>query len=282
MTASRGITLSLLLSVAASIGLVVIYLVNGGPQVEAIFLALALGGFGTAIIIWAVALLDAPTESEARHSLASSAEARAAADEALAPQQISRRRFLIRLLAGAGAALAAALVLPAFSLGPTPGQDLFRTAWRKGRRVVDGDGHPVRPGDLPLNSVRTVFPEGFVGRPDSQTLLIKVRPADLKLPDGRNAWAPEGALAYSKVCTHAGCPVGLYRAKQHQLLCPCHQSTFDVLDGATVVFGPAARPLPQLPMEVDADGYLVALGDFPQPIGPGFWDMTQAQPSEKV
>jgi ubiquinol-cytochrome c reductase iron-sulfur subunit len=280
VTASRGVTVSLLLSVAASIGLVVIYVVNGGAQIEGVFLALALGGFGTAIVIWAVALLDAPTESEPRHPLASSAEARAAADAALAPQQISRRRFLIRLLAGAGAALGAALVLPAFSLGPTPGQDLFRTAWRKGRRVVDTNGHPVRPGDLPLDSVRTVFPEGFVGRPDSQTLLIKVRPADLQLPDGRDAWAPEGALAYSKVCTHAGCPVGLYRAKQHQLLCPCHQSTFNVLDGATVVFGPAARPLPQLPMELDAEGYLVALGDFPQPIGPGFWDMTGAQPSE--
>ena len=81
-------------------------------------------------------------------------------------------------------------------------------------------------------------------------------------------------MAYSKVCTHAGCPVGLYRAREHQLLCPCHQSTFDVLRGAVPVFGPAARPLPQLPISVDAEGYLVALGDFPDPIGPGFWDMT--------
>jgi quinol---cytochrome c reductase iron-sulfur subunit len=279
VTPSRWVSVALVVSTLASISLVVIYILGGNPQVEGVALGLALGGFGTAIVIWATALLDAPTESEERHSLASSVEQRAAADAALDPEQISRRRFLVRLLAGAGSALAAALVLPAFSLGPLPGQDLFRTAWRAGSRVVDETGQPVRPGDLPLNSVRTVFPEGFVGRPDSQTLLIKVRPADLQLPDGRDAWAPDGAIAYSKVCTHAGCPVGLYRAKQHQLLCPCHQSTFDVLRGAKVLFGPAARPLPQLPMKLDSQGYLVATGDFPQPIGPGFWDMTHTDQS---
>lgn len=279
MTPSRWVSVALGISTLASISLVVIYILGGNPQVEGVALGLALGGFGTAIVIWATALLDAPTESEERHPLASSVEERAAADAALDPEQISRRRFLVRLLAGAGSALAAALVLPAFSLGPLPGQDLFRTAWKAGSRVVDETGQPIRPTDLPLNSVRTVFPEGFVGRPDSQTLLIKVRPADLQLPDGRDAWAPDGAVAYSKVCTHAGCPVGLYRARQHQLLCPCHQSTFDVLRGAKVLFGPAARPLPQLPMEVDSQGYLVAMGDFPQPIGPGFWDMTHTDSS---
>jgi len=279
MRASRWITLLLTLSTLASIGLVAIYVAGGGAQLEGVFLAIALGGLGTAIIVWVQFLIDAPTESEPRHSLASSAETRAAADAALDPEMISRRRFLVRALAGAASMLGLALVLPALSLGPLPGQDLFRTAWRRGLRVVGEDGNPIRPEDLTLNSVQTVFPQGFVGRPDSQTLLIKVRPADLKLPDGRDSWAPNGAVAYSKVCTHAGCPVGLYRRKSHELLCPCHQSTFDVLTGATVVFGPAARPLPQLPMEVDSDGYLVALGDFPQPVGPGFWNMTQKQSS---
>jgi ubiquinol-cytochrome c reductase iron-sulfur subunit len=94
------------------------------------------------------------------------------------------------------------------------------------------------------------------------------------LPGERAAWAPEGCVGYSKICTHAGCPVGLYRSEAHQLLCPCHQSTFDVLRGAVPVFGPAARPLPQLPMEVDADGYLVARGDFHEPVGPSFWNVT--------
>jgi ubiquinol-cytochrome c reductase iron-sulfur subunit len=274
MRSERVITLALGVSTLASIGLVVVYIAGGGAQLEGVLLGLALGGVGLSIIVWAVALLDAPTEVEERHSLASSEAVRAAADAALDPQQISRRRFLVRVLGGALSALGVALALPVFSLGPLPGQDLFRTGWRAGSRVVGGDGNPIRPGDLALNSVTTVFPQGEVGRADSQTLLIRVRPGDLQLPNGRDAWAPEGIVAYSKVCTHAGCPVGLYRRKEHQLLCPCHQSTFDVLTGANVVFGPAVRPLPQLPLDVDADGYLVAKGDFPEPIGPGFWDRT--------
>lgn len=280
MTAQRGVTLALVVSMLASAGLIALYLAGGNAQLEGIGLAIALGGLGTAVAIWANALLDSRVEVEERHSLASSAEERAVALEALDPGQISRRRFLVRLLSGAGGLLAAALVLPAFSLGPQPGSDLFRTAWRRGMRVVDVNNQPIRPSGMPLDSVMTVFPEGFVGRPDSQTLLIKVRPADLALPKGRGAWAPDGCVAYSKVCTHAGCPVGLYRAQQHELLCPCHQSTFDVLRGAPPIFGPAARPLPQLPMELNADGYLVALGDFPEPIGPGFWDMTHAPPGD--
>jgi ubiquinol-cytochrome c reductase iron-sulfur subunit len=280
MNAQRGIVLALAVSMAASVVLIGIYLVGGNPQAEGVGLALALGGVGTAVVIWAVALLESPVETEERHSLAATSEQRAIAGAAFDPQQISRRRFLVRLLGAAGGLLAAALVLPAFSLGPQPGSDLFRTAWRRGLRVVDGSNKPVRPDALPLDGVLTVFPEGFVGRADSQTLLIRVKPSDLALPAGRAAWAPEGCVAYSKVCTHAGCPVGLYRARQHLLLCPCHQSTFDVLRGAPPIFGPAARPLPQLPMDVDADGYLVAMGDFPEPIGPGFWDMTHPPPQD--
>jgi ubiquinol-cytochrome c reductase iron-sulfur subunit len=120
--------------------------------------------------------------------------------------------------------------------------------------------------------VVTVYPEGFVGSPVSQTLLIRVEPASLELPPGRLAWAPDGVVAFSKICTHAGCPVGLYVASTHQLLCPCHQSTFDVLRGATPVFGPASRPLPQLPLDAGADGVLRARADFQEPVGPGFWD----------
>ena len=272
MTASRGVALGLAISIVASVALVVIYVADGSVELQGIALALALGGMGTAIVIWAVGLIDAPIEFEERHSFAEAQQL--TVGSGAATEEITRRRFLTRLLAGAGAILAAALVLPAFSLGPQPGTDLFRTAWRRGLRLVDSGNRPVRPDDLVLDSVTTVFPQGFVGRADSQTLLIKVSPLDLALPNGRDAWAPDGCVAYSKVCTHAGCPVGLYRAQEHLLLCPCHQSTFDVLRGAVPVFGPAARPLPQLPIEVDAEGYLAALGDFPDPIGPGFWDMT--------
>jgi ubiquinol-cytochrome c reductase iron-sulfur subunit len=281
--AHRIVTVALLASMAASIGLLGIYIfTQGNAQAEGILLAIALGGVGTAIVVWALGLMHAPVESEPRHPLASPPEVHEATEEALDLESITRRRFLVRLLVGAGGLLAAALVLPAFSLGPNPGRSLFTTAWRAGARVVGNDGKPIRPEDLTLGGIETVFPEGQVGHPDSQTLLIKVRPEDLRLPAGREQWVPDGVVAYSKVCTHAGCPVGLYRADAHLLLCPCHQSTFDVLHGAKPVFGPAARPLPQLPLDVDGEGYLVARGDFPEPVGPSFWNMTHATPGEEA
>jgi ubiquinol-cytochrome c reductase iron-sulfur subunit len=121
--------------------------------------------------------------------------------------------------------------------------------------------------------VLTVFPNGDSSDPNSATLLIRVAPELLQLPEDRVGWAPDGFIAYSKICTHAGCPVGLYRASQHTLICPCHQSEFDVLRGAVPINGPAARPLPQLRIERQADGTLVALGDFSDPVGPSFWNM---------
>lgn len=281
MRADRAVTAAMLISMASSAGLLVIYAANlGNAQLEGLLLAAALGGVGVAIVVWAVALLDAPLEVEERHPLASSPETRSAAESALEQGEITRRRFLVRMLAGAGAILAAALAVPALSLGPEPGNALFVTGWRRGIRVVGEDGSPLRVSDLVPDTVRTVFPEGEVGRPDSQTLLIRLRPADLRLPADRAGWAPDGAVAYSKVCTHAGCPVGLYRAQARELLCPCHQSTFDVTRGAIPVFGPAARPLPQLPLEVDDAGYLVAGGDFPEPVGPSFWNMTHDTPEQ--
>jgi ubiquinol-cytochrome c reductase iron-sulfur subunit len=271
----RWVTAALVVSIGASLGLFAIYLFTSGqPQLEGILLGLALGGVGLGMVIWSIALLHAQIESEPWRPLASPADVRRGAGAALDLESITRRRFLIRLLAGAGVVLAAALALPTFSLGPAPGRDLFRTAWRRGARLVDADGNPIRPGDLSVESVRTVFPEGAIGSPDAQTLLIRVRPQDLRLPAERLDWTPGGAVAYSKICTHAGCPVGLYRVEDHSLLCPCHQSTFDVLRGAVPTFGPAARALPQLPLDLDAEGYLVARDDFSEPVGPSFWNLT--------
>lgn len=275
MNPQRAITALFGVSFVASAGLLVVYVTGlGGAQLEGILLALALGGLGAGIVVWAVALLKTPLESEERHELASPPEQREAAATALDLDEITRRRFLVRILAGTGAMLAAALALPAFSLGPGPGRALFVTGWRRGVRVVDADGQPIRPDDLAVDGVRTVFPEGEVGRPDSQTMLIRLQPSDLRLPAGREGWAPEGNVAYSKICTHAGCPVGLYRARDQVLICPCHQSTFDVTRGAVPVFGPAARALPQLQLEVGPDGYLVAVDDFDEPVGPSFWNLT--------
>jgi ubiquinol-cytochrome c reductase iron-sulfur subunit len=275
--AERAIAIALVLSMLASIALPIVYIVLGdNAQVEGILLAIALGGVGVAVVVWSIGLLDAPVEEEPRHPLASPAAVEATS-EALDIESMSRRRFLGRLLAGAGGLLAAALVLPAFSLGPRPNRELFETAWAKGVRVVGEDGKRINAASLELDTVRTVFPEGSVGRADSQTLLIRVRPEDLQLAAGRQAWAPQGVVGYSKICTHAGCPVGLYRAADHSLLCPCHQSTFDVLRGAVPTFGPAARPLPQLPLDVDDQGNLVARSDFLEPVGPSFWDVTHTK-----
>ena len=275
MSPQRAITAVFAASMVASAGLLVAYVTGiGGAQLEGILLAVALGGVGTGIVVWAVTLLQTPLESEERHDLASPPQEVEAAANALDLDEITRRRFLVRLLAGTGTMLAAALALPIFSLGPEPGRALFVTGWRRGIRVVDQDGKPVRIDDLNFETVKTVFPEDEVGRPDSQTMLIRLRPSDLHLPAGRDGWAPEGHVAYSKVCTHAGCPVGLYRAQDQVLICPCHQSTFDVTRGAIPIFGPAARPLPQLPLEVDADGYLVASDGYDSPVGPSFWNIT--------
>jgi ubiquinol-cytochrome c reductase iron-sulfur subunit len=137
---------------------------------------------------------------------------------------------------------------------------------------VAADGTPVTSSTLEVGSFTTVFPEGYEGSADSQAVLVRVEPGQLQLPPDRLAGAPDGLVAYSKICTHAGCPLGLYLAATHELRCPCHQSTFDVLDGARPVYGPAPKPLPQLPIEIAADGGLLATGDFTEPVGPSFWE----------
>lgn len=274
MTAERVIAACLIVSPLASIALVAVFVLGGQPQIEGILLGLALGALGVGIVVWSIRLLDAPIEVEDRHRLASPDELRTETASTVDIGNITRRTMLVRLLLGAAGALAAALAIPALALGPSPGRTLFQTPWRAGSRIVGEDGEPIRPDDLVVGSVRTVYPEDAVGSPDAVTMLIKVRPSDLQLDAERSAWAPEGCIGYSKICTHAGCPVGVYRAEEGALLCPCHQSTFDVLRGAIPTFGPAARPLPQLPMDVDDDGYLVALDDFPEPVGPSFWNLT--------
>jgi len=266
------------LTALTGLALLGLYIAGGQPQLECLLLALCLGSLGIGIILWSQELMPERQVEEPRHRLASDPGARAALAEAIEEEAgFTRRRFLIRMLLTAVGGLAAALAIPVFSLGPAPGRELFTTSWRRGSRLVGLDGQPIRAADLAVDAVTTVFPEGHAGDAQAQTLLIRV-PADLlRLPPDRAVWAPEGYVAYSKVCTHAGCPVGLYRAAERRLICPCHQSTFDVLDGARPVFGPAARPLPQLPIQLQPDGTFVALGDFDEPIGPSFWNMTEGE-----
>jgi ubiquinol-cytochrome c reductase iron-sulfur subunit len=274
--AERRAAVALAVAIVAGLGLFVVYFSGGQTQVEGILFAIAFGGLGIALGIWANHLLDAREVVEERHELTSGPAGRQAFEMALTEEVgpvLGRRSVLVKLLAGAGGALGLALLLPVLSLGPAPGNSLKVTPWRRGSRVVDEEGEPVQLNQVPEDGFLTVFPEGHEGAADAQALLIHVRPGSLKLPPERLAGVPEGThVAYSKICTHAGCPVGLYRAESQSLICPCHQSQFDVSDGARPFFGPAARPLPQLLLGVDDENILVAQGDFTEPVGPAFWD----------
>lgn len=262
-------------STLAGISLLVLYVLGGQPQLEGLLLTVCLGGIGAGIVVWGQRLMPSRIHVEKRGPVGGSPQRIEDLEQALVEEAgFSRRTLLIRALAGTMAGLAAALAIPVFSLGPAPGRALFETAWRQGGRLAVAGGEPLRGDDLPIGGVLTVFPNGDDGDPNSATLLIRVEPGLLRLPGERAAWAPDGFVAYSKVCTHAGCPVGLYRSSEHTLICPCHQSEFDVLDGARPISGPAARALPQLPIRLEEDGTFVALAGFPEPVGPGFWNMT--------
>jgi len=282
--ATRLVAIALGITTLAALALAVVYLLGGQTQLEGILIAIALGGLGYAFVVIARRLLPQGPFTEERKPLESSPEdvnAFARDFEAVydprpedqhAEEAIARRKLLARMLGAAAGALGLAALFPIASLGPRPGNSLFVTKWRRGSRVVNEQGKPVKVDDLEVGGVITVFPHGNVGAADSQTLLIRISERDVTTRPGRETWAPEGYVAYSKVCTHAGCPVGLYQQSIERLLCPCHQSTFEVANGATPVFGPATRSLPQLPLMVDRQGFLRSQSDYDQPIGPGFWD----------
>jgi ubiquinol-cytochrome c reductase iron-sulfur subunit len=152
--------------------------------------------------------------------------------------------------------------------------------WAKGVRLTrDPSGTPIRASDVTLGSAFHVIPEGLdesshplEEKAKASVLLMRLKPEDLTVSKGKEDWNYEGIVAYSKICTHVGCPVALYEQQTHHLLCPCHQSQFDIKREAEVIFGPAKRPLPQLPITVDDEGYLIARSDFTEPVGPSFWE----------
>jgi ubiquinol-cytochrome c reductase iron-sulfur subunit len=268
--------ISFLVAMAAAIGLTIVYWEGGQPQAEGVLLAVALGGIGVGIVLWARHFMPTDEVAEDREPIASSDEdvAAFAADFEAGGSSLQRRRVLLATAGGACAALGVALVFPVRSLGPRPGRGFKQTAYRAGDiRVVDENGMAVRPRDLPVDGFITVWPDGHTDDADASTLLIHFRSdQDFRPKPSREDWTVDDIVAYSKICTHAGCPVGLYQAASGLLLCPCHQSTFEVMRHARPVFGPATRSLPQLPLALDGDGYIIATGDFSDPVGPGFWD----------
>ncbi|HEY3672588.1 MAG TPA: Rieske (2Fe-2S) protein [Acidimicrobiia bacterium] len=260
-------------AIVCLLSLAVVYAVGGQPQAEGALLGVGLLALGAGLVFWAHWLMPRGPFEQERHPLAGSEDELTAFEDTLEhPEGVSRRRLLVGGLLGALGALGVALVFPIRSLGPNPGSTLLRTPWRRGTRAITEDGRPVRASEVPLDGLVTIFPAGHPNSADGQVVLVRVRPERLQLSAARADWAPDGLVAYSKVCTHAGCPVGLFEPSTAQLLCPCHQSAFDVLDGAEPVFGPAARALPQLPIAIDEEGYVIAQSDFHEPIGPSFWN----------
>lgn len=273
-SAVRWIAIGFTISAVASLALAVVYFLGGQPQLEGILLAVALGGIGVGLGLWAAELLPQGPFVEARKALHDTPADREEAEEAFEgdPEPVERRSFLLKMLGVAVTALGVAALFPIRSLGVRPGRELFKTHWTPGARAVTRAGTPLTVNDLDVGGLLTVFPEGHLEAADSQTIIIRLDEGEYEDPPGREGWAPQGFVGYSKICTHAGCPVGLYQQETRELFCPCHQSIFQVLQGAEPTGGPATRPLPQLPLGFDDEGYLIATGDFPEPVGPGFWD----------
>lgn len=265
-------------SILSALGLTVVYWSGGQPQLEGVLLFVALGGIGVGMIAWAQRFLP-PGPDEEERALTASSQAdldELDTDLELGEEAYGRRKVLVRLFIGALGALGIAALLPIRSLGPRPGAGLKTTPFKRGVRLVTNEGTPIRPDDISVDGVVTAFPAGHLENANGPTLLIRMRTDQVETAESRHAdrtdWTVDDIAAFSKICTHAGCPVGLYQAELGLLLCPCHQSTFDVTDACQPVFGPATRPLPQLPITTDDDGYLIADGEYSAPVGPGFWD----------
>lgn len=275
MRGERVVVAAFVASILGALTLAVVYTLGGQPQLEGASLAVALGGLGVGIVVWAKRFMPNDEVTEDRGRLESTEEEIAAFTRSFeaGEQSLQRRSLLVKLGLGALGALGLAALFPIRSLGPRPGAGLKRTPFADAPvRIVTEDGRAVRVADVAPRGLVTVFPEGHTDAADAPAVLINTGDDAFRPREGREDWTVEGVVAYSKLCTHTGCPVGLYQAEERLLLCPCHQSTFDVLDGARPVFGPAARSLPQLPLAVDEDGYLIATGDFSGPVGGGFWD----------
>jgi len=256
------------------------YWVNAKPWILGATMGFGLFFLGIGLVAWGKYLMPRGPFMEERHELATSPADRDALAAAIVERGggvVKRRKMLAGLLGGGLGVFSIVALFPLIrSLGPLPKGTLFHTDWNKGSYAVDQTGRRVNVGDLAVGSIITVFPEGTEntdrGQAVDQTVLIRVSNENYTTQKGRETWGPKGYVAYSKLCTHLGCPVGLYEQELQLLVCPCHQSMFNVTNGAVPEFGPAPRPLPQLPLYIDAEGNIRAQDGYDQPVGPGFWE----------
>ena len=297
--AEKIVAACFLLAFIAGCGFIAAYIGLEVHSLDAVFrsnlalglsLSVALLGLGFGAIIWVRHIMPDFEMTEERHDMRSTDAERAAFGEyfkeGTAASQFVKRPMVRRSLLLATLPLAAIPIVVLRDLGRLPGTRLRTTVWSPGRRLlVYGTNQPITPSEFSApGGMITIVPDGFTEDLDAlakaTVILIKFRPGELQIPTTYNGstligtmnWTVDNIVAYSKICTHVGCPVALYEQTTHHILCPCHQSTFDASTGATVIFGPAPRPLPQLPLAVDAQGYLVARSDFTQPVGPSFWE----------
>ena len=253
---------------------------------------------GSGIIQWAKKLMGDHEIVEMRHPTRSSDEDRAAVMEdinaGLNESGIGRRPMIRNSLLGAVAALGLPTVFMLGDLGPHP-YGHTNTVWKKGMRVVnDVSGAPIKAAELEVGQLVNAEPAALFeedengervihgtaalqAKSKAAVILVRMRPEDITPAKGRENWGINGVLCFSKICTHVGCPISLWEQQTHHLLCPCHQSTFDLGDNGKVIFGPAARSLPQLPLGVDSEGYLVAMSDFTDVIAPSYPELARDQ-----
>ncbi|UGS38364.1 QcrA and Rieske domain-containing protein [Capillimicrobium parvum] len=279
------VALLLFAAAACAIAFIVFYVVDDDTQLLGLAAGLALALIAAALMVAGLRVVPQVTEVEPRPELDDRVEQEEVVDEVRrGGEGVSRRKLLFAAGGAAGAAVAAAAVVPAASLGPRVDHRPGESPWRRGTRLMTEDGVRLRAADVTPGAFVTAFPEGADMRElGSPVILVRLPVADLRLPAARARWAPEGILAYSKICTHSGCAIALFRSPKYEptsrppgLVCPCHYSTFDPAAAAKVVFGPAGRPLPQLPLEIDAEGVLRASGPMSGPVGPAWWGVAEA------
>jgi len=281
-SAERIVSSFFLLSAAGAIFFFVTYWIHAKTDlfVNALLgtsLAVTLFGMGMGAILWAKLLMPAEEAVQERHPFGSPTEDASEAGETwnagVQGSGIARRPLLRRSLLLASSLLVLPVIAPLRSLGDKPKGELKHTFWSKNARMVLADGTPLQLDSLEPNAIATVFPEGHTdieAAANSSALLLRL--PDEVITDKIRPKSHQGYIVLSQICTHAGCPARLYSQQTHTLVCPCHQSQFKVLEGARPVSGPATRSLPQLAITSDSDGYLRALRDFDEPVGPGFWE----------
>jgi ubiquinol-cytochrome c reductase iron-sulfur subunit len=295
----RAVAFMFTLSMLATVGFIASYVIFPVDQIVYIWpfgrvsalnfaLGLTLGAalffIGAGAVHWARTLMSDVEIADERHPIAASPETKAKvmADFAAgaAESGFGRRKLIRNTMFGALSLVPLSGLVLLRDMGPLPEKKLRTTLWAKGKQLINMNTHePLRPEDVAVGSLTFAMPEGLSEHDHNfQTeiakaalMIVRIQPDDIK--DKRELeWSHEGIVAFSKICTHVGCPISLYEQQTHHVLCPCHQSTFDLSDGARVIFGPAGHALPQLRIGVNDKGFLEALGDFDEPVGPAFWE----------